>query len=297
MQKYLIEGMIGIGDNIMQRPFIKSLCLSGCHVWVKTATPEFYTDLPNIHFVKSETSLRTQKKNEQLSTVQFENPPCGSFIRKRVFYGNAEMQRGSVFSAGRLAFGCEPAQLDMPSFDPPNIGIPHDAKIALIRPTTERKEWHNAARGPLNYHVHEAAVLLAEKGYFCISVADVEAGQEWIPDMEPFAHLKLHSGELSITQLMALVERSDVVVTGSGLISQAAFAYKKPTVFLGGGCGGSNHHSKITDASIMDLSRCLFVYPDHYCTCQYMKHDCNKKISGLRDKINGWLNEQTHQAS
>lgn len=283
--------MLGIGDNIMQRPFVKTLCLNGGHVWIKTATPEFYEDLPNIHFVKSDTELRTQKKNEKITNAKFEPAPTGVFIRKKIFYGNAELQKeGGVFTAGRVAFGCEPSELDMPSFNLPPLRLPNGKKVALIRPTTERREWHNAARGPLNYHVNEASTLLAERGYFCISVADIEQGQEWIPDMEPFAHMQFHRGELSVTQLMALVEHSDIVVTGSGLISQAAFAYHKPTIFLGGGCGGSNHHSKITDPAIMDITNCLFVYPDKYCLCQHMKHDCDKRISGLRKKIIGWLN-------
>ncbi|MHB9328013.1 hypothetical protein ACP3S7_10755 [Phytobacter ursingii] len=290
MQKIFIDGMQGIGDNIFQRPFIKALCQQGNQVWVKTSIPEFYADLPNIHFVKSETRLRTQQKNEERSQVAFEDAPTGVFIRKRIFYGNADLQRpGGIFAQGRALFGVEPAELDIPSWNLPDIGIPQGAKVALIRPTTERMEWHNAARGPLNYHVNEASLLLAARGYFCISIADLHPGVEWIPDEEPFAHLRLHRGELSIMQMMALVERSDIVVSGSGVISQASFAYRKPLVFLGGGCGGSNHHSKITDPAIMDLSRCLFVYPDNYCMCQFMKHDCNKRISNLRGKITEWL--------
>lgn len=291
MQKYFIDGMQGIGDSIMQRPFIKTLCMQGNQVWIKTAVPEFYSDLPGIHFVKSNTTLRTQQKNESRSDIRFEEPPTGVFIRKKIFYGNVELRRpGGVFTAGRAAFGCEPSQLDMPSFELHNIGIADDMKIALIRPTTERKEWHNAARGPLNYHVNEVSETLASRGYYCISVADLSPGIEWIPDTEPFAHKKLHSGELTITQLMALVERSDIVVTGTGVISQAAFAYRRPVIFLGGGCGGSNHHEKITDPQIMDLSDCTFIYPDRYCLCQEMKHNCNKRISDLRQKVTRWLN-------
>lgn len=290
MQKYYIEGMLGIGDNIMQRPFVKRLCMQGNHVWVKTATPELYADLPNIHFVKSETNLRTQKKNELASSIRYEDPPTGVFIRKRIFYGNVELNKpGGVFSAGRHTFGCEPERLDLPHFEHHGLKLPEDKKIALIRPTTERKEWHNAARGPLNYHIDEVSRLLSERGYFCISIADLVAGIEWIPDMEPYADLKLHAGELSLIQMMALIDKSDVVVTGPGVVSQAAFAYGKPVLFIGGGCGGSNHHQKITDESIMDLSKCLFVYPDRYCMCQEMKHNCNKRISNLRQKIAGWL--------
>lgn len=291
MRQYYIEGLMGIGDNIMQRPFIKTLCMSGNKVWLKTATPEFYADIANIHFVKSGTKLRTQSKNELSTNIHYEDPPTSPTVIKRIFYGNAELRCDSgIFGSFKNAFGCNPSSFDMPEFDMPDIEIHKGSKIAIIRPTTERREWHNAARGPLNAYINEASILLSEAGYYCISVADIEEGKEWIPDMVPFAHQHLHHGELSIPQLMGLVRHSDVVVTGPGLISQASFAYHKPVIFIGGGCGGSNHHSKITDPEIMDLSTCLFIYPDNYCTCQLMKHDCNKRISGLKGKINGWLN-------
>ncbi|HFU4541792.1 TPA: hypothetical protein ACGPBT_004124 [Klebsiella variicola] len=293
MQKFFIDGMLGIGDNIMQRPFIKKMVEKGNEVWIKTATPEIYIDIPGIHFVKSGTSLRTQHRNEEASGVAWEAlPEDHLIIRKKIFYGTVELSRGSVFDAGRRQFGIEPTRLDLPSFTLPDIGIPTNNKVALIRPTTERREWHNAARGPLNGHVDQASRYLAQLGYFCISVADLQPGVEWIPDNEPFAHLKLHGGQLKLTELMALVERSDVVVTGSGLISQMAFAYRRHTIFLGGDCGGCNHHTKITDGRLMDLSRCLFLYPDDYCMCQQMKHSCNKHISDLPEKLSRWMHEK-----
>lgn len=293
MQKVYVEGMQGIGDNIFQRPFVKALARRGNQVWIKTSLPEFYADIPGIHFVKSNTTLRTQQKNESRTELCFENAPTGVFIRKKIFYGNTELQKpGGIFAHGRIAFGVQPEKLDLPSWKLPDIGIRDGMKIALIRPTTERKEWHHSARGPLNAHVSEVAMMLREKGYFCISVADLQPGHEWIPDEDPFADLKLHRGELTITQLMALVERADIVVSGSCLISQASFAYRRPLIFLGGGCGGSNHHTKVTDESLMDLSRCLFLYPDKYCMCQLMKHNCDKRISNLREKVKGWLDAQ-----
>ncbi|CAD5235993.1 hypothetical protein PP187_gp004 [Klebsiella phage vB_KvM-Eowyn] len=294
MARYLINGMQGIGDQLLQRPFIKRLVMSGNEVWIQTPIPEFYQDIPNVHFVRANTTLRTQKKNESRTQVKYEEVPRDlKLITKKIFYGIKDLENGSVFAAGRRQFGVEPVALDMPHFQLPNKYIPGNIKkLALIRPTTERKEWHNASRGPLNKHIDEVSKALQARGYFCISVADLEPGAEWIPDVEPFAHLKIHKGELSITELMALVERADIVVTGPCLISQAAFAYRRPTIFLGGGNGGCNHHTKITDPRIMSLHNCLFVYPDKYCMCYEMKHACNKYISNVTGKINGWLNAQ-----
>ncbi|QDX29571.1 glycosyltransferase family protein [Dickeya poaceiphila] len=292
MQKLYIDGMQGIGDNIFQRAFIKRLCQTR-EIYLKTSIPEFYSDLPNVNFIRSDTTLRTQRKNEQSSTIRYVQLPPVQMESRRIFYGNADLMRpGGIFSAARRVFGCEPDGFDLPKFALPDIGLPKGRKIALIRPTTERSEWHHKSRGPLNKNIDAAAKLLHRRGYFCVSVADTVPGAEWIPDLEPYADLKLHNGELKITELMALVNHADIVVTGPCLISQAALAYRTKMIFIGGGCGGSNHHSRITDASIMDLSQCLFVYPDNYCMCQEMKHNCDKRISNLTEKITGWLNEK-----
>lgn len=292
MRQIFIDGMLGIGDNIMERPFIKELAKTH-QVWLKTATPEIFCDIPNVYFVRSNTSLHTQRKNECASDIAFSSLPPAGIPSKRIFYGNAELQSpGGIFGSLRKQFGVKPCALDLPVFDMPDIPELKSKKIAIIRPTTERREWHNAARGPLNSHIDQASRILRERGYFCVSIADVDGVNEWISGDEPYADLKLHRGELRLTELFAMVQNAGVVVTGSGVVSQTSLAYRTPMIFLGGGCGGSNHHSRITDPDVMDLSRCVFIYPDNYCRCQMMKHNCDKRISNLTEKITEWLNVQ-----
>ena len=55
-----IEGMLGLGDNIYQRAFVKQLPAG---TYIRTAWPELYEDLPVLP-VRSFTTLRTQRKNE-----------------------------------------------------------------------------------------------------------------------------------------------------------------------------------------------------------------------------------------
>lgn len=57
---------------------------------------------------------------------------------------------------------------------------------------------------PLNKYIDQAARLLSACDFYIISVADLLPGVEWIPDMEPYADLHLHHGELTIPQLLAL---------------------------------------------------------------------------------------------
>lgn len=290
MKKLYFLGMCGIGDNINQRCFIKALVNKGHEIWLKTPLPEIYAGIPNLHFVKANTPLRTQRKNEQRTTAIFENEPPG-VTAQRIFYGNGHLLEGGIFDAMEKQFGVAPAKMDLPHFSLPDIRVPAGKPMAIIRPTTERNEWHNASRGPLNKYVDEVARLLAVRGFHVISIADNEPGQEWIPDLEPYAHRKLHNGELSITQMLALVERADIVVTGACVTSHAAMAYEKPTILLQGGNGGNNHHSKITDPRCMDLSKTLFIYPDNYCRCQLMKHDCDKTISNLLARVAPFIDE------
>lgn len=294
-EKLYFDGMHGIGDNINQRCFVKALAERGHEVWLRTPLPEIYADLPNIHFVRANSPLRTQKISEENSQISFEKEPPG-VPRKRIFYGNGHLQAGSIFDAMQSQFGITPAPMDLPQFKAAGIRTPDGKPVAVIRPTTERKEWHNASRGPLNQYIDDVSRQLAIRGFHVISVADVHEGQEWIPDGEPFAHQKFHHGELSIWQMLALVERADIVLTGPCVVMHAALAYQRPMICLAGGNGGNNHHLKVTDPRCMDLSRALFVYPDHYCKCQEMIHDCDKRISGLSGKVEGFINAVYQQA-
>lgn len=290
MSDVYIDGMHGVGDNIIQRCFIKQLTQRGQEVWLKTPVPEIYTDIRRLHFVKASSHLRTQKKNEMQTTVKFESVPQD--IRWRnISYGNADLLQGSIFSAMERKFGIPPAALDLPNYIFPDIGRFPNKPLAVIRPTTERTEWLNSSRGPLNEYVDCIARMLAAKGWHVVSIADIESGQEWIPDIEPFANQKLHHGELTITQMLALIARAGIVVTGVGVVMLAALAYQRPMICLQGGCGGSNHHSKVTDRSCMNLSKAAFIYPDNYCNCQSMKHACNKNISRLNDKVTPFIEQ------
>ncbi|WP_353613947.1 hypothetical protein [Mangrovibacter phragmitis] len=282
------DGMHGIGDNIIQRAFIKALVMKGHQVWLKTPLPELYVGIPHLYFVRADTRLRTQRKSEMRSTMNFAlSEPA--LAPRRLFYGNYHLQRGGIFKAMEEQFGVKPAMMDLPTMPKPKLLLPEDKLLALIRPTTERTEWHNASRGPLNKYIDQIARILSLNGFYVVSIADTEPGAEWIPDMEPFADLKLNRGELTLLEMLGLIERSSICVTGPGVAMLAAIAYRRPMLCIQGGCGGSNHHSKITDPECMDLSDSLFIYPDHYCMCQEMKHNCDKTISDLESKVTPFI--------
>lgn len=277
-----IDGMLGMGDTIYQRAFVKQLPPG---TYIKTAWPELYEDLA-VRPVRSDTTLRTQRKNEFRSTAVF-YPSPSMRQTKRVFYGPSELRRGSIFDAMRSQFSVTPAALDLPSFGPAQFT--HQKPIAVIRPATVRSEWRSDSRNPdPDYLVRVSRIL--RQNFCVISVADLQVGEEWLVGEEPEADLKLHSGELSIKELMRLVEHAAVVVTPVGWALPAAIAYKTPVYVVAGGRGGHNAPEIVTDPA-MDLSKVGWAIPDNYCRCEEWDHHCDKRISNFDSKFEAWLNE------
>lgn len=277
-----IDGMLGMGDTIYQRAFVKQLPEG---TYIKTAWPELYADLP-VKPVRSGTTLRTQRKNEHRSVGSFFPPPSPRET-KRVFYGPAELARGSIFDAMRDQFGVAPAVMDLPSFGPAQFT--HQKPIAVIRPATVRAEWRSDSRNPDPDYLLRASRIL-RKNFCVISVADLQLGEEWLVGEEPEADLKLHAGELGIKELMRLVEHAAVVITPVGWALPAAIAYQTPVYVVAGGRGGHNAPEIVT-APEMDLSRVGWAIPDNYCRCEAWDHACDKHISNFDSKFEAWLNE------
>ncbi|EMN1548056.1 hypothetical protein R2O78_003093 [Enterobacter kobei] len=277
-----IDGMLGMGDNIYQRAFVKQLPAGS---YIKTAWPELYEDL-SVLPVRSFTTLRTQRKNEYRTQSEFHQPPDMRQTR-RIFYGPDHLRRGSIFDAMRQQFGVEPSDLDLPSFGPAEFTS--EKPIAVIRPATIRSEWRSDSRNPDPEYLLQASRLLRK--HFCvISVADLQEGEEWSVGELPEADLRLHSGQLNFKSLMRLIEHAAVVVTPVGWALPAAIAYKVPVYVVAGGRGGHNAPEIVTDAA-MDLSRVGWAIPDNYCRCEKWDHHCDKRISNFTDKFEAWLHE------
>lgn len=320
--RYYFEGMHGIGDNINQRCFIKTLLRQNHEIWLQTPLPEIYYDLnkpgepKRLHFVKTNTTLRTQAFYEEKSQMIWEQVPHNA-IKRRIFYGNHDLMFGNVYTTMSQPnrFDCDPMPLSLPDytlFKSSNFTIDNIIKpLAVIRPTSERKEWHNASRGPLNTYVNEAARMLSKAGYYVISVGWNQGTMEWMPAPTPFCHKAYNCGELSLFDLFYLISKASVILTGPCVIFHAALAYKKPMICIFGGNGGNNHHIKIMDPRVTDMNsvqsvggdcelsdnkreepgrirkKCnnYFIYPDNFCYCQIMEHSCDKQITNFNKKL------------
>jgi len=129
---------------------------------------------------------------------------------------------------------------------------------------------------------------MKDADYYVISLADVKPNEEWIVGPPPVCDLALHGGELSLGQLMALVELAEVVVGGVGWIVPAAIAYNTPLFIVFGGRGGFDNMTKITDPR-MDLSNVSYSLPKYFCGCHESQHNCNKETPDFEETFKRFL--------
>lgn len=277
----LINGMLGLGDSIYQRGFVRHLP----GAYLVTAWPEVYAGL-DVHVVRSDTRLRTQRKNERTTAVRYETAPLNA-REVRIGYGASALAQGSIVDAMRRQFGVTHPRFDLPHFNAAAFTAPKP--IAVIRPVTARREWLNAARNPDPRYIAQAARILRQH-FYVVSVADLADGEEWLVGEPPAADLQLHHGELTVTQLLSLIDQAAVVVGGVGWVVPASICYGTPLYVVQGGCGAHNAPRIITDPC-MNLRRVGWAQPDNYCLCGSMTHHCDKRIAHFERNFEVWLNE------
>lgn len=278
----VIQGMYGLGDSIYQRSVLREIKET---VYLRTAWPQLYKDLPNIKPVRPSTNLRTQNKNISripANTWHFEpNKPS-----VKMSYSSKALQHGSILKGLSECVGVEPKTFDVPKFKGPDMG--HVKPYAVVRPVTLRSEWLNRARGPEPEYVCRAADILREEEFTIMSVADLTQ-KEWCEKL-PRADINFNHGELCFEELMGLIQGASVVVGGVGWIVPACVAAGVPLITILGGQGGHNAPEKIIDNPMND-SKVRFIKPENYCMCRGNRHACDKTIKDFDSKFNKALED------
>lgn len=263
--------MRGLGDSVYSRAFIKQL---PGELFIDTPWPELLADLPNVHFIRPQTTLRTQSKNIARHT-NWVMPP-GRQPTRQIRYG-AE----GIITGMTNCFGVLPGEFDLPPLPP----SPETGKYVVVRPATVRSEWRADTRNPDPHYINVAAHLAEMRGYKVISVADLVDGVEWIVDGHDYPiDVQYHKGELPVEQLLALVQGAAAVIGGIGWLVPAALAAKVPAWIMCGGQGGFNSPHQICPPG----STITFAVPDNFCRCRLKQHDCDKRISGYDAKLTDW---------
>jgi hypothetical protein len=267
----IIHSMKGLGDNLFQRPFIKALPKP---VYLDTPWPEIYSDIPGVHFIRPQTTLRTQAKNIARH-ADWVMPPTRQPTRQ-IRYG-AE----GIISGMAACFGVAPGAFDLPPLPP----SPEQGRYVVVRPATVRSEWRADTRNPDPEYIYRGVWEARLRGYRVISVADLVEGQEWLVGPADYpADKRYHKGELPVEQLLSLVANASAVIGGIGWLVPAALAARVPAWIICGGQGGFNAPELICPAG----STITFAVPDNFCRCRLKQHNCDKRISDYDSKLAQW---------
>lgn len=266
----IIHGMLGLGDGLYQRAFIKSMPKP---LYLATPWPILYEDIPGVHFIRPQTTLRTQAKNIARH-ADWVMPPTRQPTRQ-IRYGAEGIIPGMTAS-----FGVAPGAFDLPPLPP----SPETGKYVVVRPATVRSEWRADTRNPDPQYIAQAATEAQRRGYRVIGVADLQEQQEWALAPLPPADYAYYKGELPVEQLLALVQGAAAVIGGIGWLVPAALAAKVPAWIICGGQGGFNAPELICPAG----STITFAVPDNFCRCRLKQHNCDKRISDYDSKLAHW---------
>lgn len=301
------KGCLGFGDNFYQRPVIRYLVSRFRAVYLETAFPEAYWDIPDIHFVAppSDLPLRTQRRHVATRPVgTFVIPPSEpegprwsrldwSFFPPGYFRrpDGAMTQLGFEHEHSNAKFIRRKAGMDTYEFffpikeqwiadarqviEPFKIG---KRKLCLFRPATVRREWAAPSRNPKPSYLQLLIDEFRDRFYF-FSVADMEDGEEWF-DGEAPRNLDAwyHHGEVSLTTLLGLIKIADMVVCPPGLMLPAAVATRTKCFCV---FGGMQKPETLIDPS-MGLENFDYIAPEPFCNCYDMKHACFKGITRER---------------
>lgn len=254
-------------------------------VYLKTPFMEVYEDLP-VKFVRPESHLRTQAKNIERSKYKYHTLPEHT-PTIRPFYRSEQLRYMNMIDSLGMAYNCKPSTFDLPNF---KSKIKSDKPICVVRPATIRKEWNAASRNPDPYYIAKVIEFLKETHYI-VSIADLDGDLEYALEPLPYADLRLHEGELTTKELLGLIKAADIVVGGVGFIVPACISYGTRLFCILGGNGMYNSPNKITSES-MDLSNVYFARPDNFCNCDSAQHQCDKWITDIKGKFDGFI-EQT----
>lgn len=267
----IIHNHRGLGDNIYERAFVKMLPKP---VYLDTPWPEIYGGIEGVHFLKPQTTLRTQAKNIARH-ADWVMPP-GRQPTRQIRYGTEGIIQGMTAS-----FGVMPGEFDLPPLPP----SPETGKYVVVRPATVRSEWRADTRNPDPLYIFLASVEAMQRGYRVVSVADLQEGAEWAIDPLPYADVRYHKGELPVEQLLSLVANASAVIGGIGWLVPAALSAKVPAWIICGGQGGYNAPELITPKGQSNIT---FAVPDNFCRCRLKMHNCDKRISDYDAKLAQW---------
>ena len=280
------EGTYGFGDNFYQRPIIKDLAKDYKKVFLRTAFPEVYWDIPNVEFIyPKDMPLRTQRKHmEALEKTVWSSLPkkydsvrwdqLGPASQKKIQtkYIELENRKDFDFSFPVKNEWIEEARNLKASLDLGN------KKLCIVRRPTNRKEWNCPARNPKPEY-YQAIIDEYKDEYFFLGLADCEKGIEWFDGKISGLDKEFNKGEIPLSTILGLLKIADMTICYPSFFMIAAIAIRGKCFCIFGGAAEPFHVIR----KGFNLNNFSFVAPEPFCNCMNMKHKCNKEIPN--DKV------------
>ncbi len=274
-----IMGMAGLGDTIYMRPLVLNQFDLYDQVFLHTPWPELYRDTDVQPLYYDNLALRCQVRSMDAYAGEWAEVPDVKARAVRWMLARPELNVATDLERSFAPDGRY--HMSLPSFreewplGPVRTGSAQP--LAVIKPNTLRKEWLVPARNCGPSYMARAARHLMGAGYHVVTVASMEDGLEWldgdpVPCHEDFTH-----GELTISELCALVESAALCVASPCFLLPLAMAYRTPFLGVLGGNLRHNAPEYVTDPR-MSLDLVRWIWPAEPCYCPNRLHKCARNV-------------------
>jgi len=304
MHKIYIRAMVGIGDNLYARPFIKDLAMR-YQVSLMTGFPQLFGDIRGIRLVRAQTSLPYVKKNirDWGETRDWRGAPRvkpdDEHQMEPIFMAYDPNDPANVTEQIERAFPVHHLyQFDLPPPDFQGVDsyikwlINSRRKYVVIRPVVVREGFGTSARNCLPGYIHDAVALLKASGILTVGIARIGDGEECVGPI-PHCDINYQRGELSFPEMIELVRHSSGVVSGPGFAMPMTVAAKRPLLAIWGARGRLDNPERIFDRR-MDLSQVVNAIPDNFCRHSTGECACDKTISNFTLHLLDFVNKVNH---
>lgn len=281
------DGCLGFGDNFQQRPIVREMLQHYKTVYVRTALPEAYWNIPGVKFVHpGSIGLHGQRRHmdSQPAGIYVDMPP--GKIPTRSWKKEWPVQMPGRPGVSISKYIKDHNEIEAYDFSFPlkgewitearkvlaglNTG---GKKVCIIRRPVDRTEFNCPARNPKTEYFQMLINKYANE-YFFISLGSIEESREWHAGGLTGIDAAFDRGELPLTTIFGLVKLADMTITTPGFFMPLAIALRARAFVIFGGHTAPEIHID----PVMGTASLAYVAPDPFCRCLNNTHRCNKDI-------------------
>lgn len=290
MKPILFSGFVGYGDSIYRRPFVRHALKMGREVYVKTAWPSAFYDMPEVRLVKLDrpklpSAAHSRSMNHAVWKHLWTTPPPG-VEEVRLIYRRQGMHKfGSILECYARHYGYEGVVMDDIAFGAPEPRWTREADlwmmrqsiikpIALVKSPAIRFRWSARARLPDPRVYQEAVNAFRAKGFRTVAFG-ADAPGEWdeyaIEVDERVSWPWDHPGILQ-----EVVRQAKVVIGFPSFLLPLTLALQHQGTLMV--WGGYQKRERLTHPLLRDPL--YYLEPEQVCDCFKLNHDCVRRIPG-----------------